>query len=128
MNSMAKNFVVFACAFAAVFAPAAAQVVSYAYDGAYYGAALPEPGLSHAGCAPLPLTEIDIRNGALRAWDGDRQTVKGIVTGSGFFNADYYFPGRAGVVFEGVIDAGGRLSGGIMDGGCAWVVDLVKWR
>lgn len=108
--------------------PAAAQMVSYNYDGVYLGAAAPAPGLSEPFCKPLPLNRIEIRNGALRAYDGARQSVKGIVTNNGFFNADYYFPGRQGIVFEGVIDHGGRLTGGIMDGGCAWVADLSRTR
>ncbi|MEZ5893280.1 MAG: hypothetical protein R3C58_09085 [Parvularculaceae bacterium] len=108
-------------------ASAAAQVVSYDYDGVYIGSADPAPGLSGPNCAPLPLNRIEIRNGALRAYDNyKRQSVKGIVTPSGFFNADYYFPGRQGVVFEGRIDGGGGLSGGIMDGGCAWVVSMLR--
>lgn len=113
---------------AAPFAAASAQVVSYNYDGVYIGATPPAPDLSDASCAALPLTRIEITNGALRAWDGSRQTVKGLVTHDGFFNADYYFPGRQGVVFEGFIDGGGRLTGGIFDGGCAWVVEMMKSR
>lgn len=109
-------------------AKVAAQVVSYYYDGVYIGATPPAPGLADASCAALPLTRIEITNGALRAWDGSRQTVKGLVTHDGFFNADYYFPGRQGVVFEGFIDGGGRLTGGIFDGGCAWVVEMMKSR
>jgi hypothetical protein len=107
---------------------AAAQVVSYNYDGVYQGVTRVSPGLSDATCRDLPLTRIEIRNGALRAWQGSWQTVKGLVTHDGFFNADYYFPGRAGVVFEGTIDGGGRLTGGIFDGGCAWVVEMVISR
>ncbi|WP_425411010.1 hypothetical protein [Hyphococcus sp.] len=106
--------------------PAEAQLIAYHYDGVYSGGAPPAPGLSDRSCRALPLTRIDIENGILRAWDGGRQSVKGFVTHDGFFNADYYFPGRRGVVFEGVIDTGGRLSGGIFDGGCAFVIEMTK--
>lgn len=106
--------------------PVAAQMVSYRYDGLYLGAATPSPGLSDPACGALPLTQLDIRDGALRAFDSQFQIVKGIITHDGFFNADYYFPDGRRVVFEGTIDGDGRLLGGVMDGGCVWIVDLKK--
>lgn len=114
-----------ACALAT--APLAAQLISYRYDGVYLGSATPAE-FSAPACGALPLYRIEIENGILRAWDGERQTVKGFVTHDGFFNADYYFPGGRGTVFEGMIDAGGRLTGGIFRGECAWVVELSKAR
>ncbi|WDI32254.1 hypothetical protein PUV54_03490 [Hyphococcus flavus] len=104
----------------------AGAAVSYQYDGVYAGAATLSEGLSDPACRALPLSSIEIRNGALRAWDGSWQTVKGVVMQDGFFNADFYFPGRHGVVFEGRIDGGGRLTGGVFDNGCAWIVELMK--
>ena len=103
-----------------------ARMISYAYDGVYLGKTPPAPGLSEPLCKALPLNRIEIENGMMRAYDGARQTVKGFVTHDGFFNADYYFPGRQGIVFEGAIDDAGRLTGGIMDGGCAWLARLSK--
>lgn len=108
-------------------APVAAQLISYRYDGVYLGTARATE-FSAATCGALALNRIEIKNGILRAWDGDRQTVKGFVTHDGFFNADYYFPGEHGVVFEGMIDAGGRLTGGVFRGDCAWVAELSKTR
>ncbi len=128
---MTKRAFAAICAFVAALLAAQpdetqARMISYAYDGVYVGATPPAPGLSEPFCEPLPLNRIEIKNGALRAYDGGRQSVKGFVTHDGFFNADYYFPGRQGVVFEGAIDDAGRLTGGIMDGGCAWIVNLLK--
>lgn len=114
------------CGLTSMLAAAAAEFISDRYDGVYAGAARISPGISDAFCADLPLRRIEIRNGILRAWDGERQIVKGFVVHDGFFNADYYFPGGRGVVFEGAIDARGRLVGGVIDGGCAWVVELSK--
>ncbi|MEO1137467.1 MAG: hypothetical protein AAFW68_12815 [Pseudomonadota bacterium] len=112
--------------FAMATAPVAAQMVSYRYDGLYLGAAPPSPGLSDPACGALPLTQLDIRDGALRAFDGRFQIVKGIITHDGFFNADYYFPDGRRAVFEGTVDSDGRLLGGVMASGCVWIIDLKK--
>ena len=103
-----------------------AQFVSYRYDGAYEGAARLSAGLSDLACRDLAITRIDIRDGALRAYEGGRQTVKGLVFKTGFFSAHYYLPDGRERLFEGRIDAGDGLAGGVIDDGCAWVVELQK--
>lgn len=103
-----------------------AEPISARYDGVYMGESRLAPGLSDPSCGALALTRIDIGNGMMRAWSGEHQTVKGFVTSDGFFNADYYFPGAQGIVFEGMISADGRLTGGIMRGRCAWLVALSR--
>ena len=108
-------------------ASASAELVSYRYDGVYVGATT-ATAFSDASCPTLPLNRIEIKNGILRAWNGNHQSVKGFITHDGFFNADYYFLGEHGVVFEGIVDAGGRLTGGIFRADCAWVVDLTKMQ
>lgn len=108
--------------------PAPAQFVSYSFDGVYDGGAVLVDDLSDPACATLPLTRIEIRDGALRAWDGGRQTVKGLITHDGFFNADYYNADGAALVFEGTIDRNGALVGGVHDGRCANLIKLYKSR
>ncbi len=108
--------------------PAPAELVSYAYDGVYEGGAAIVRDLSDPACPTLPLYRIEIRDGALRAWDGGRQTVKGVITHDGFFNADYYFADGRARVFEGAIDRGGVLTGGVFYQRCAYLVTLYKTR
>ena len=111
-------------------APSAAAdeyFISYKFDGDYIGNVDVASGVSDAYCRPLPLQHIEIRNGILRAYNQyGFQTVKGFVTGSGFFNSDYYFDDGRAAVFEGLVDLGGAFTGGIVDGGCYWVVTLSK--
>ena len=106
--------------------PAPGEVVSYAYDGVYEGGATIIHDLSDPACPALPLYRLEIRDGALRAWDRGRQTVKGIITHDGFFNADYYFPNGGNHVFEGAVDRGGRLTGGVFYQRCAYLIELYK--
>ena len=113
-------------AISTLLAVAAAQLVSYAYDGVYKGRSSIVSDLSGAACPRLPLHRLEIRDGALRAWDSGRQTVKGIITHDGFFNADYYFPTGENRVFEGAVDQRGRLIGGVFHQRCAYVVELHK--
>ncbi len=108
--------------------PAQSTLVSYAYDGVYEGGATIVDELSDPACPALPLYRIEIRDGALRAWDRGRQTVKGIITHDGFFNADYYFADGRNHVFEGVVDRHGTLIGGVFYGRCAYLIDLRKSR
>ncbi len=103
--------------------------VSYRYDGDYVGAALVSPGLSDRSCNALPLVHLEIRNGALRAYDrNNRQIVKGLITGDGFFFGDYIFADGRTTLFEGSVDRQGNFAGGIFDSGCAWLVRLSKRR
>lgn len=120
----------FLCGLAALTAgPAAAQIISYRYDGDYAGAAKLSPDISDASCPALPLVRLEIKNGILRAYDDSgRQTVKGFVTGDGFFTSDYIFPDGRTTLFEGIVDAQGRFTGAVIDGPCAWVVELFKTR
>lgn len=112
---------------AAFVSAGAAEFISHRYDGEYLGAANVSPASSDASCAPLPLVSLEIRNGILRAYQPDgHQSVKGFVTTDGFFTADYIFPGGRATLFEGIVDTRGKLTGGIVDGGCVWVVDLSK--
>ncbi|MFQ5562898.1 MAG: hypothetical protein ACE5FO_04950 [Parvularculaceae bacterium] len=131
MESLKAPFgaLVLAAAFVSA-APGAAQIISYRYDGAYIGAANLERSLSDASCTPtLPLVRLEIRNGILRAYEENgRQIVKGFVTGDGFFTSDYIFDDGRTTLFEGMVNARGRLTGGIVDGACAWVVELSKLR
>ena len=106
--------------------PAPAQFVSYAYDGAYEGGAALVVDLSAPACTALPLYQIEIRDGALRAWERGRQTVKGLITHDGFFNADYYNADGAALVFEGTVDRDGALVGGVNDGRCANLITMYK--
>ena len=118
---------VIAAALAAIVpAPRPGQVVSYAYDGAYVGGTSLNEELSDPACPALSLTPIEIRDGALRAWDRRRQTVKGLITHDGFFNADYYDANGAARVFEGTIVRNGALVGGVITGRCAYLVALYK--
>jgi len=128
MSRRLHIFLALASAFLANAAsPAAAQIITERYDGVYLGAATLSSELSHGACPRLPLTRLEIRNGILRAYDeGGRQSVKGIMTGDGFFNADYIFPDGRATRFEGIVDRQGRLTGGVVDGGCIWVVELSK--
>ena len=107
---------------------AGAQIISDRFDGVYVGAATLADDASNVVCPPLPLTQLRIKNGILRAYDGERrQIVKGFVTGGGFFNSDYYiYPGGRATPFEGRIDHRGRLVGGVVVGACAWVVELSR--
>ncbi len=120
----------FFCAIAAILAlPAAAQIISDRFDGVYTGAARPASELTDPSCPILPLYRLEIRNGILRAFDdSNRQTVKGFVTGAGFFSSDYTFADGRTTLFEGRVDRKGRLTGGVVDGPCAWVVDLSRTR
>lgn len=112
---------------AALTSAAAEYFVSYRYDGDYRGASLVFPENANASCAALPLAHIEIRNGILRAYDErNRQTVKGLVTGDGFFTSDYVFSDGRKTLFEGIVDRQGQFTGGIVDGACTWVIELEK--
>lgn len=101
--------------------------VSYRYDGDYAGATTVTRALSSPSCTALPLVHLEIRNGILRAYDrNNRQIVKGIVTGDGFFTSDYIFADGRTALFEGFVEREGKFTGGIIDGACAWVVKLSK--
>ena len=107
---------------------ASQSLVSYRFDGVYSGNVEIARDLSDPACPLIPLDRIEIRDGALRAWDRGRQTVKGIITHDGFFNADYYFNNGRGHVFEGAVDRNGKLVGGVFYGRCAWVAELTRDR
>ncbi len=126
MPAWGKFFTATALLWFATTSAGSAPLVSYAYDGVYQGGAILADDLSDSACPLIPLYRIEIRNGALRAWDRGRQTVKGIITHDGFFNADYYFSNGRGHVFEGSIDSRGRLVGGVFYGRCAWIVELTR--
>lgn len=106
--------------------PASAEFVSYAFDGVYVGGASIVRDLSDPSCPAMRLTRIEVRNGALRAWDRGRQTVKGLMTHDGFFNADFYDANGERRVFEGTIDRNGALIGGVFSRRCAFLVTLYK--
>ena len=106
---------------------AAAQLISHRYDGVYLGATELSSEISQGACPRLPLTRLEIRNGILRAYDHNgRQIVKGIMTGDGFFNADYIFTAQASTPFEGMADRNGRLTGAVTVGDCVWIVELQR--
>ena len=116
-----------AAAFLASAASADEYFISYKFDGDYIGNVEVSHGVSDPSCAPLQLQHVEIRNGILRAYNQyGFQTVKGFVTGSGFFNSDYYFDDGRAAVFEGLVDRSGSFTGGIVDSGCYWVVALSK--
>ena len=127
-TSLLRLFIgVLAMGAAALASAAAEYFISYRYDGNYWGARLVYSEDANASCAALPLAHIEIRNGILRAYDElNRQTVKGFVTGDGFFTSDYVFSDGRKTLFEGIVDLQGQFTGGIVDGACAWVVDLEK--
>lgn len=103
--------------------------ISYRYDGDYRGATTVTRALSSPSCKALPLVHLEIRNGILRAYDANNhQIVKGFVTGDGFFTSDYIFFGGRTTLFEGLVDRRGQLTGGIVDGACAWLVELSKTK
>ena len=125
LNKM-KTFAASAIATLLAATPAPAQVVSYAYDGVYMGGASVMGELSDPTCPGLALSRLEIRDGALRAWDRGRQTVKGLITHDGFFNADFYDVNGAALVFEGTVDRGGAFVGGVFNRHCAYLVRLYK--
>lgn len=128
-SSLGKLLCALPAAGAAIASAAAAEFISHRYDGDYRGEARVSPVSSEASCAPLALARLEIRNGILRGYaPGGRQSVKGFVTADGFFTADYIFPDGRTTLFEGLVDARGKLTAGVVDGECAWIVDLAKQR
>ena len=102
-------------------------VVSGRFDGVYRGSVDLANERSYGACDEINLTVIDIRDGALRAYDRNGfQIVKALVTDKGFLWGAFYFSDGAEAPIEGMISADGRLTAGITHGGCAWVVDLAR--
>lgn len=125
--SLSRNSIASLFAAGAILTPAAAELISHRYDGVYEGKTRVAREISEASCTALPLRRLEIRNGILRAFQpGGHQSVKGFVTADGFFTADYIFPDGRATPFEGIIDARGKLTGGVAAGGCAWVVELSR--
>lgn len=105
----------------------AAAPVSDRFDGAYSGAAKVETALSGPGCAPLPLSRIEIDNGSLKGLSADgRYVARGIVTATGFFTGEYRFTDGKWTRFEGRIGDDGVLTGGVMSANCAWLARLSR--
>ncbi|GAB4521674.1 MAG: hypothetical protein Kow00133_08750 [Amphiplicatus sp.] len=106
---------------------AAAAPVSDRFDGAYIGAAEVETALSGPGCAPLPLSRIEISKGSLKGLSADgRYVARGIVTSTGFFTGEYRFADGKWTRFEGRIGDDGALTGGVISGNCAWLAKLSR--
>lgn len=106
---------------------ASASFISYRFDGDYAGVTSVAQDISNETCSALPLQQLSIKNGILRSFDAaGYQTVKGFITGDGFFSSDYIRRDGRVTLFEGFVDANGRLTGGIFDNGCAWLVEMVE--
>ncbi|MBB5519678.1 hypothetical protein [Amphiplicatus metriothermophilus] len=124
-----KSFIGISAAAAALAlaSTAAAAPVSDRFDGAYSGAAEVETALSGPGCAPLPLSRIEIREGSLKGLSAEgRYVARGVVTSSGFFTGEYRFADGKWTRFEGRIGDDGVLTGGVMSGNCAWLAKLSR--